>query len=68
LLQKRFPDSPRVQILLGLRFEAEGHLDKARELYDDLLAEDETNVVGSRSGLLRAAFRNFRNSEQRSNV
>lgn len=46
LLQKRFPDSPRVQILLGLRLEAEGHLEKARELYDDLLAVDETNVVG----------------------
>lgn len=45
LLEKRFPNSPRVALLLGMRFEAQGDVEKAKKVYDELLAKDETNVV-----------------------
>lgn len=45
MLEKRFPNSPRVVLLLGLKFEAQGDVDKAKKVYDELLVKDETNVV-----------------------
>jgi hypothetical protein len=45
LLARRFPDSPRVDILKGLRLEAENDLQGAQKVYSALLAKDETNVV-----------------------
>jgi len=45
LLQHRFADSPRVEILKGLRLEAQNDLSGAQKIYSALLATDETNVV-----------------------
>lgn len=45
-LQRRFPGSPRVEILKGLRLEAEGDNKAAQVIYSGLLAKDETNIVG----------------------
>ena len=45
MLARRFPDSPRVDILKGLRLEAENDLSGAQKVYSALLAKDETNVV-----------------------
>jgi hypothetical protein len=44
-LQDRFPGSPRIGILHGLRLEATGDIAGAGKVYKDLLAIDETNVV-----------------------
>ncbi|KAK1923098.1 hypothetical protein DB88DRAFT_493778 [Papiliotrema laurentii] len=44
VLEKQFSGSPRVALLLGLRAEAKGETDKAKKMYEDLLAKDETNV------------------------
>ncbi|GMK54657.1 hypothetical protein CspeluHIS016_0112430 [Cutaneotrichosporon spelunceum] len=43
-LETRFPRSPRVDILLGLKLEARGELLRAGEVYKLLLQKDETNV------------------------
>ena len=45
LLEMHFAKSPRVAILLGLRFEAMGEIGKAKKVYQELLDKDETNVV-----------------------
>lgn len=45
-LEKRFTKSTRVQRLIGMRYEAEGKLGKAAQVYEEILEEDETNVVG----------------------
>jgi hypothetical protein len=44
-LEMQFPKSPRVAILLGLRFEALGEVGKAKKVYQELLDKDETNIV-----------------------
>ncbi|KAK4688607.1 ER membrane protein complex subunit 2, partial [Tremellales sp. Uapishka_1] len=44
ILNKRFPDSPRVHLLHGLGLEARGDLEGARKAYEDLLLDDECNV------------------------
>lgn len=44
-LQRRFPDSPRVEILKGLQLEAEGEYLGAQKAYSKLLSIDETNIV-----------------------
>ncbi|KZT54987.1 TPR-like protein [Calocera cornea HHB12733] len=44
-LDARFPNSPRVEMLQGMRLEAEGDLDTARRLYEDMLSADESNVI-----------------------
>lgn len=49
-LETRFPDSPRVDILLGMKCEAEGDNERAREVYGALLREDGTNVVSGIAG------------------
>jgi hypothetical protein len=54
VLEKQFSGSPRVALLLGLRAEAKGETDKAKKMYEDLLAKDETNVV---SRCLHSALR-----------
>ncbi|OXG96161.1 hypothetical protein C345_00370 [Cryptococcus neoformans A2-102-5] len=44
-LYEKFPGSPRVRILDGLRFEADGDVSRARAVYEALLKEDETNIT-----------------------
>ncbi|KAG9034366.1 hypothetical protein FS837_002225, partial [Tulasnella sp. UAMH 9824] len=43
-LNERFPDSPRVQILFGMRREASGDLTGALKLYDAILEVDEAHA------------------------
>ena len=45
LLQARFPHSPRVTLVHGLRHEAYGDAESAKKVYTSLLTLDETNVV-----------------------
>lgn len=45
-LEKRFPKSPRVKILQGMKLEAADRLDEALELYDEILKNDDSNIVG----------------------
>jgi len=44
-LDARFPNSQRVEMLQGMRLEAEGDLETARRLYEDILSGDESNVI-----------------------
>ncbi|WVN89700.1 uncharacterized protein L203_104930 [Cryptococcus depauperatus CBS 7841] len=44
-LHAKFPNSPRVRILDGLRLEADEDFVRAKAVYEDLLKEDETNVT-----------------------
>ncbi|CAG8494923.1 3743_t:CDS:2 [Diversispora eburnea] len=44
-LEKRFPKSPRVKILNGMKLEAEDKLDEALELYDEILKNDDSNIA-----------------------
>jgi len=44
-LEKRFPKSPRVELLLGMKYEAEKKLDQALSIYENILNADETNMV-----------------------
>ena len=44
-LEKRFPQSPRVELLLGMKYEAEKKLDQALTIYENILNQDETNMV-----------------------
>nr|ACZ80645.1 conserved hypothetical protein [Cryptococcus depauperatus] len=44
-LHAKFPNSPRVRILDGLRLEADEDVERAKAVYEDLLKEDETNVT-----------------------
>ncbi|ORY31204.1 hypothetical protein BCR39DRAFT_526840 [Naematelia encephala] len=44
LLSSKFPKSPRVSILQGLRLEAQNDMDSARKVYQGLLKIDETNI------------------------
>ncbi|WWC72584.1 uncharacterized protein I206_106546 [Kwoniella pini CBS 10737] len=44
LLNLKFPNSPRIKILNGLSFEVENNYEKAKEIYENLLKIDETNV------------------------
>lgn len=45
-LKARFTEkSLRFRRLLGMRFEAQGKLDEAQEVYDTILQEDDTNMV-----------------------
>lgn len=46
-MYEKFPGSPRVRILDGLRFEADGDVSRARAVYEALLKEDETNIVST---------------------
>lgn len=48
-LKRRFTSSARVQRLVGMRYEAEGKLNEAQKVYDTILQEDESNVVGGSS-------------------
>ncbi|KAG8945228.1 hypothetical protein FRC04_001134 [Tulasnella sp. 424] len=43
-LNERFPDSPRVQVLYGMRREAAGDLAGALKLYDAILEVEEAHV------------------------
>ncbi|KAI9481395.1 MAG: hypothetical protein EXX96DRAFT_212751 [Benjaminiella poitrasii] len=48
-LKERFTEkSLRFRRLLGMRYEAEGQLDKAQEVYDTILQEDDTNMLASK--------------------
>ncbi|RIA97295.1 TPR-like protein [Glomus cerebriforme] len=44
-LDKRFPESPRVKILKGMKLEAEDKLDAALALYEDILKDDDANIA-----------------------
>ena len=44
-LADKFPESPRVHCLVGIRLEAKGPLEAALKYYEDLLADDESNAV-----------------------
>jgi hypothetical protein len=46
-LDKRFPESPRVKILKGMKLEAEDKLDDALALYDVILQDDDANIVSN---------------------
>ncbi len=45
LLSKRFPGSQRVAILVGQIMEARGLTDQARQYYEGILREDESDIV-----------------------
>ncbi|CAG8469305.1 6999_t:CDS:2 [Acaulospora morrowiae] len=47
-LEKRFPNSPRVKILEGMKLEAEEKLDDALKLYDEILEEDDSNIAATK--------------------
>ncbi|CAI2180291.1 5517_t:CDS:2 [Funneliformis geosporum] len=47
-LNKRFPGSPRVKILEGMKLEADDKLDAALALYEEILQEDEANIAASK--------------------
>ncbi|KAG1152208.1 hypothetical protein G6F37_000968 [Rhizopus arrhizus] len=48
-LKDRFTESSfRFRRLLGMRYEAQGLLDEAQEVYDSILQEDETNLLASK--------------------
>jgi tetratricopeptide (TPR) repeat protein len=47
-LDKRFPESPRVKILKGMKLEAEDKLDDALALYDVILQDDDANISASK--------------------
>lgn len=47
-LEKKFPKSPRLMSFQGMRLESSGRYEAALELYKDILAEDETNVMISK--------------------
>ncbi|KAG1472453.1 hypothetical protein G6F56_001531 [Rhizopus delemar] len=48
-LKDRFTESSfRFRRLLGMRYEAEGKLNEAQEVYDSILKEDETNLLASK--------------------
>lgn len=57
MLERRFSGSPRVALILGLRFEALGETAKAKKVYDELLSKDETNVVRGRYTATRSGLR-----------
>ncbi|GAA6062674.1 hypothetical protein JCM10212_000574 [Sporobolomyces blumeae] len=44
-LASRFPTSPRVLVLQGQLLEAQGHLVRARQLYEERIAEVETDTL-----------------------
>ncbi|XP_055998569.1 ER membrane protein complex subunit 2-like isoform X2 [Ostrea edulis] len=44
LLKAKFPRSVRVKRLLGMTYEAQERYNKATELYDELIKDDETNM------------------------
>ena len=45
LLKGKFKDSPRVDVLVGIRKEASQSPDSVLEYYDGLLEQDESNAV-----------------------
>ncbi|KAI7899809.1 uncharacterized protein BX663DRAFT_440415 [Cokeromyces recurvatus] len=58
-LKERFTEkSLRFRRLLGMRFEAEGQLDKAKEVYDSILQEDDTNMLASKRQIALLKARN----------
>ncbi|EJU01484.1 TPR-like protein [Dacryopinax primogenitus] len=44
-LDQRFPGSQRVEMLQGVRLEADGELDTARRLYEEILQGEESNLI-----------------------
>lgn len=46
-LAEKFPGSPRVDVLTGIRMEATEPITTVLEYYNDLLLADPTNAVGS---------------------
>lgn len=44
-LEERFPASPRVQILQGMKWEATGELEKVLKMYDAILEVEDANAV-----------------------
>ncbi|CAK9786477.1 hypothetical protein CC85DRAFT_252968 [Cutaneotrichosporon oleaginosum] len=56
-LEARFPKSPRVDILLGLKLEALGDLSRAAGVYKQLLQKDETNVAALQRFIVLASTR-----------
>ncbi|GAA5807069.1 hypothetical protein MFLAVUS_000419 [Mucor flavus] len=61
-LKERFTEkSLRFRRLLGMRFEAQGQLDEAQEVYDTILQEDDTNMLASKRQI---ALLKARNKEQ----
>ncbi|CED84682.1 Uncharacterized conserved protein [Phaffia rhodozyma] len=43
-LSKKFPNSPRVEVLMGMLLEANGKEDEAKTFYERLLVKDSTNI------------------------
>ena len=52
LLSQRFPKSPRVEVLIGIRKEASLPAEAVLEYYDRLLEADESNAVRVEFGQL----------------
>jgi tetratricopeptide (TPR) repeat protein len=50
-LKKRFVRSARVKRLVGMRLETEGKLVEANEIYESILAEDETNMPAAKRAI-----------------
>jgi len=50
-LAKTFPESPRVNVLTGIRMEASESPEVVLKFYDEQLTEDSSNAVGSCFGL-----------------
>ncbi|KAI8068213.1 hypothetical protein BC940DRAFT_273120 [Gongronella butleri] len=58
-LHKRFGDtSLRYRRLLGMQHEANGRLEEAQRVYDEILAEDETNMPASKRQIALLKTRN----------
>ncbi|KAG1097768.1 hypothetical protein G6F42_018117 [Rhizopus arrhizus] len=58
-LKTRFTEkSLRFRRLLGMRFEAQGKLDEAQEVYDTILQEDDTNMLASKRQIALLKTRN----------
>ncbi|OZJ02219.1 hypothetical protein BZG36_04977 [Bifiguratus adelaidae] len=67
-LKARFPKSARVKRLVGMKYEAEGNLDKAAKEYDEILEEDETNMASRFDCPLPAAKRKVALLKERGNI
>ena len=54
LLSEKFPGSPRVAVLIGIRKEASLPAESVLLYYDELLEEDESNAVRQRHNSFKA--------------
>ncbi|KAI8091064.1 uncharacterized protein B0P05DRAFT_528619 [Gilbertella persicaria] len=61
-LKERFTEkSLRFRRLLGMRYEAQGKLDEAQEVYDTILQQDDTNMLASKRQIALLKARNKEN-------